>query len=117
MLSQQADPVKTLGKRDPAIAKAKLRTDGVSAVQVDVISSALGGGKEGKAMSLHIDPAKTLGEREMATIKAKLRNPDGISVVPLDVAADNLRIGVDANDFADDVDFIGRKLGYRVHTV
>ncbi len=68
-------------------------------------------------MSLHIDPAKTLGEREMSTIKAKLRNPDGISVVPLNVAADNLRIGFDASDFADDLEFIGRKLGYRVHTV
>lgn len=68
-------------------------------------------------LSQHIDPAKTLGEREMNTIKAKLRNPDGISAVPLNVVADTLRIGSDDSDFADDWEFIGRRLGYRVHSV
>lgn len=68
-------------------------------------------------VSLHIDPAKTLGEKEMKTVMAKLRNPDGVSSVPLDVVADTLRIGSDDSEFADDWEFIGRRLGYRVHTV
>jgi hypothetical protein len=65
----------------------------------------------------HIDPSKTLGERELSTIKAKLRNPDGISAVPVDVSAETLRIGIDDSEIADGWEFIGRKLGYRVHTV
>lgn len=68
-------------------------------------------------LSRVIDPSRALGEREMNTLKAKLRNPDGISSVPMDVVADTLRIGSDESDFADDWDFIGRRLGYRVHTV
>lgn len=64
-----------------------------------------------------IDPAGTLGERELAIIKAKLRNPDGVSSVPVKVEENTLSIGFDDKEFADDWEFIGRKLGYRVHTV
>jgi|GEM_PF-6298105 hypothetical protein len=68
-------------------------------------------------LTYHIDPAKTLGDRELNTLKAKLRNADGISAVPFDVSGDTLRIGIDDSEFANDWEFIGRRLGYRVHTV
>ena len=68
-------------------------------------------------MRITIDPAGSLGEREMAIIKAKLCNTDGISAVPVNVENNTLRIGVDDAEFADDWEFIGRKLGYRVHSV
>jgi len=64
-----------------------------------------------------IDPAGTLGERELAIIKAKLSNIDEVSSVPVKVEGNNLCIGYDEKEFADDWEFIGRKLGYRVHTV
>lgn len=70
-------------------------------------------------LSIRIDRAKSLGCREAAIIEAKLRNPDGVSAVPLKVKYSEpvLCIGIDDGDFADDPDFIGRKLGYRVHSV
>jgi hypothetical protein len=64
-----------------------------------------------------IDPAGTLGERELAVLKAKLGNPDGISAIPVKVKGGSLCIGIDDGEFAGDWEFIGRKLGYRVHTV
>lgn len=70
-------------------------------------------------LMVKIDPAKTLGPREAAIVEAKLRNPDGVSAVPLKVINSEaiLCIGYDHRDYADDPDFIGRKLGYRVHSV
>jgi hypothetical protein len=70
-------------------------------------------------LNIKIDAAKTLGPREAAIIEAKLRNPDGVSAVPFKVthSEPTLHIGIDDREFADDPDFIGRKLGYRVHSV
>lgn len=64
-----------------------------------------------------IDPRGTLGKAEAALIKAKLRNADGLSVVPITVAENTVVIGCDWNEFADDWEFIGRRLGYKVHNV
>ena len=70
-------------------------------------------------LTIRIDPAKSLGRREAAIIEAKLSNPDGVSSVPLKVKNSEpvLCIGIDDGDFSNDPDFIGRKLGYRVHSV
>ncbi|MDR7868485.1 MAG: hypothetical protein RIN56_16920 [Sporomusaceae bacterium] len=68
-------------------------------------------------MTIAIDPAGSIGEKELAVLRAKLRNPDGISAVPVNAEKNILRIGVDDAEFADDWEFIGRKLGYRVHSV
>lgn len=67
--------------------------------------------------ALYIDPAGTLGDRELAIIKAKLSHPDGVSAVPMKVEEGTLCIGLGDEDFADDWEFLGRKLGYRVHSV
>jgi hypothetical protein len=64
-----------------------------------------------------LDPAGTLGSRQLKVIKAKLRNPDAVSAVPVYVVENMLRIGYDEEEFADDWEFIGRKLGYHVHFV
>jgi hypothetical protein len=68
-------------------------------------------------VTMSIDPAGTLGARELAVLKAKLGNPDGVSSVPVKVEDNTLCIGIDDREFADDWEFIGRKLGYRVHSV
>ena len=68
-------------------------------------------------LTKRIDAAGTLGSKELATVMAKLRNPDGVSAVPICLQGDRLRIGCDDSDFDNELDFIGRKLGYRVHSV
>lgn len=113
MLTRSIGPAGTLSEREVAATKTNTcKPDMVSAVPVKFESK---GGKN--VMTIAIDPAGSLGEKEMAIIRAKLRNPDGISAVPVNVEKNTLRIGADDAEFADDWEFIGRKLGYRVHSV
>jgi len=113
MLTRSIGPAGTLSDRDLAATTTNVgKPDSVSARRVKADSK---GGKN--MLTVAIDPAGSLGERELAAIKAKLRNLDGISAVPVDVEKNALRIGIDDNAFVDDWEFIGRKLGYRVHSV
>ncbi len=113
MLTKSIAPVGKLSDRDLAAATTNVcKPDQVSAM----CAKYYGEGGE-NMLTVAIDPAGSLSERELSIIKAKLRNLDGISAVPVDVEKNELRIGIDDNAFVDDWEFIGRKLGYRVHSV
>lgn len=110
MLTRSIGPDGKLGNRELAATNTDMRNpDPVPAKFEDK-------GRE-NVMTIAIDSAGSLGERELAVIRAKLRNPDGISAVPVNAEKNILRIGVDDREFADDWEFIGRRLGYRVHSV
>lgn len=63
---------------------------------------------------LKIDPGGTLGQRAMAIISAKLRNADEMSMVPIKVEADAVKMGCDWSEFNNDWEFTHRRVSQQL---